>query len=207
MKKLLPLFVAVLSLASGAKSALVLDNISGSSGLGGFEPWQAQSFLTSAGSWTLTSADLKLRGQANSIVVAIYSNSGSDLPGSSIGTLSGATTINSPTTSTILSYTGNISLLGSTRYWLVYTSNGESDWQVASSTNTTGTWSVPTPNRSAVSYNEPFAWTGQSSNFSFSLNATAAAPAAVPEPGTWAAAALLAGGAAFARWRRRKVAA
>ena len=28
---------------------------------------------------------------------------------------------------------------------------------------------------------------------------------AVPEPGTWAAAALLAGGAAFARWRRRKI--
>lgn len=31
----------------------------------------------------------------------------------------------------------------------------------------------------------------------------AQAPAAVPEPGTWAAAALLAGGAAFMRWRKR----
>ena len=31
-----------------------------------------------------------------------------------------------------------------------------------------------------------------------------AAGAAVPEPGTWAAAALLAGGAAFARWRKRR---
>ena len=30
-------------------------------------------------------------------------------------------------------------------------------------------------------------------------------PAAVPEPGTWAAAALLVGGAAFVRWRKRKV--
>ena len=30
--------------------------------------------------------------------------------------------------------------------------------------------------------------------------------AAVPEPGTWAAAALLAGGAGFMRWRKRKVA-
>jgi hypothetical protein len=29
------------------------------------------------------------------------------------------------------------------------------------------------------------------------------APAAIPEPGTWAAAALLAGGAAFMRWRKR----
>ncbi|MGA0849215.1 MAG: PEP-CTERM sorting domain-containing protein [Chthoniobacterales bacterium] len=26
----------------------------------------------------------------------------------------------------------------------------------------------------------------------------------MPEPGTWAAAALLAGGAAYARWRKRK---
>jgi autotransporter-associated beta strand protein len=33
---------------------------------------------------------------------------------------------------------------------------------------------------------------------------TAAGGAAVPEPGTWAAAALLAGGAAFMRWRRRR---
>jgi hypothetical protein len=32
----------------------------------------------------------------------------------------------------------------------------------------------------------------------------ATGPAAVPEPGTWAAAALLAGGAAFLRWRKRK---
>ena len=34
---------------------------------------------------------------------------------------------------------------------------------------------------------------------------TPVGPTAVPEPGTWAAAALLAGGAAFARWRKRKV--
>lgn len=34
--------------------------------------------------------------------------------------------------------------------------------------------------------------------------AGAGGPAAVPEPGTWAAAALLVGGAAFVRWRRRK---
>jgi len=33
---------------------------------------------------------------------------------------------------------------------------------------------------------------------------TAAGGAAVPEPGTWAAAALLVGGAAFMRWRKRR---
>ena len=35
---------------------------------------------------------------------------------------------------------------------------------------------------------------------------TPVGPAPIPEPGTWAAAALLVGGAAFARWRKRKVA-
>jgi hypothetical protein len=33
---------------------------------------------------------------------------------------------------------------------------------------------------------------------------SASAPSAVPEPGTWAAAALLAGGAVFMRWRKRR---
>ena len=36
------------------------------------------------------------------------------------------------------------------------------------------------------------------------MNFATTAPAAVPEPGTWAAAALLAGGAGFMRWRKRK---
>jgi hypothetical protein len=36
------------------------------------------------------------------------------------------------------------------------------------------------------------------------LAGAGAGPAAVPEPGTWAAAELLAGGAAFARWRKRR---
>ena len=44
---------------------------------------------------------------------------------------------------------------------------------------------------------------GDSPGLPVTLNISEAAPAAVPEPGTWAAAALLTGGAAFMRWRRR----
>ena len=40
------------------------------------------------------------------------------------------------------------------------------------------------------------------SSLGFRVASVAATP--IPEPGTWAAAALLAGGAAFVRWRRRK---
>ena len=43
-----------------------------------------------------------------------------------------------------------------------------------------------------------------SSGDTLTVNATGGSPAPVPEPGTWAAAALLASGAAFARWRRRQ---
>jgi hypothetical protein len=43
-----------------------------------------------------------------------------------------------------------------------------------------------------------------SSGDTLTVNATGGDPAPVPEPGTWAAAALLASGAAFARWRRRQ---
>jgi len=40
----------------------------------------------------------------------------------------------------------------------------------------------------------------------FRLAAASAAPAPVPEPGTWAAAVLLAGAAGYVRWRRRRAA-
>ena len=42
---------------------------------------------------------------------------------------------------------------------------------------------------------------GKDLNLVFTAAAAPGAP--VPEPGTWAAAALLAGGAAFMRWRKR----
>lgn len=59
-------------------------------------------------------------------------------------------------------------------------------------------------------------FTGTFTSFSWTVSApemysawnlgvtSASAPNAVPEPGTWAAAALLAGGAAFMRWRQRR---
>ena len=48
-------------------------------------------------------------------------------------------------------------------------------------------------------------FSGAGNTVTFSISG--AGPAPVPEPGTWAAATLLVGGAAFARWRRRQSAA
>jgi MYXO-CTERM domain-containing protein len=209
MKRLFLLFVAVVSLASVAKSELVLDNITNNSGseeyLGGTF-WRAQSFVTSTGDWTLNNVVLRFRFNGGNILAYIYSDSGSNLPGSSLETLTGPTS-NSGATPTNATYTSTgLSLTGNTRYWIVVTENqtGELGWTTAANTSTTGSWSIPGTNISATSVNSGSSWTANSAIQNFSINATASAPAPVPEPGTWAAAALLAGGAAFARWRRRR---
>lgn len=208
MKRLVLTLIAVVGLSSAAKSALVLDNTTNNSGdqsfLGGAN-WLAQSFQTSAGSWTLNDVSLRFRFSGGNIVVSINADSGSLLPGASLQTLSGPTS-NSGATPTIDTYTSTgLSLSGNTRYWIVVRENqsGELGWTTAANSTTTGSWSIPGSNPSATSVNSGTSWTGSSTIQNFSINATAAA---VPEPGTWAAAALLAGGAAFARWRRRQVA-
>lgn len=48
-----------------------------------------------------------------------------------------------------------------------------------------------------------YEWEDDDSNIDGATLNIGGGPAAVPEPGTWAAAALLVGGAAFARWRKR----
>ena len=61
-----------------------------------------------------------------------------------------------------------------------------------------GTWEIVDTN--AVS---PVGTWDAAESPRYSLSVYATSSSAVPEPGTWAAAALLAGGAAFVRWRKR----
>ena len=49
-----------------------------------------------------------------------------------------------------------------------------------------------------------YLWDWGGDSVTLNIGGSGPGPAPIPEPGTWAAAALLAGGAAFARWRRRK---
>ena len=88
------------------------------------------------------------------------------------------------------------------------------------STGVTGPFSffipspVPSPDPYFSNYYGTYSVTNVSDNFVYAssgiMEYTATSftigsytPAAVPEPGTWAAAAMLAGGAAFMRWRKR----
>jgi hypothetical protein len=70
----------------------------------------------------------------------------------------------------------------------------------------TGSWQVPAGS-SLKTVDAGSSWELASEtegfNFAFQINATSAS-APIPEPGTWAAAALLGGGAAFMRWRKRR---
>ena len=105
----------------------------------------------------------------------------------------------------------------------VYT--GASFFKVAGGNSYDGYFSYSSPNFGPGSYmgfrtaNNSFGWlevTWDGTDFEILSGAyetdpgvailagQGAGPAAVPEPGTWAAAALLAGGAAFARWRKRR---
>ena len=193
-------------------ATLVLDNTSFVSGntrfVGNGGALAAQSFQTSAGLWELNSVTLDLENifGGGGFSVSIFGNSGSNTPGSLVGTLSGA----SPVNRGLYTYTASspLSLDGSTRYWIVASAtagNGYSLYITTGNATTTAIWSIPSGS-SLRSMNNGASWSQEGEgafrpNYAFSINATSAA--AVPEPGTWAAAALLAGGAAFMRWRKR----
>jgi hypothetical protein len=233
MKSKLLTFLAILALVGAARAELVISNfdqITEFPAYLGNNYWRGQSFQTSSGDWTLNSVVLNIGAPyvpnfagATDIEVAIYSNSGSDLPDTSLGVLSGPSTIPAgtppgpPGTFFNATYTSGsgLSLNGDTRYWIVVHGNvaGEESqdyfgWSQALDGTTTGAWTIPFTNPTAYSQNAGGIWyagpTSDNGVQIFEINATGAAP--IPEPGTWVAMAVFAGGAAFAGWRRRKVA-
>ena len=201
-----------LACLSSVKAELVLDNTPGGaeSFYTGFGAEAiAQSFLTSAGSWTLDSVLLDVESffGSGSFAVSIYTDSGA-APGSLLATLSSNA---SPTTRQLYTYTptSTLTLNGSTRYWITTlpVGGGEFLYSVYGTDGTpTGSWQVPAGS-ALMTQDNASSWFNLSEtegfNFAFQINATSAS-APVPEPGTWAAAALLAGGAAFMRWRKRR---
>ena len=101
---------------------------------------------------------------------------------------------------TSLSY----SLSANTTYLLVMqgSSGGTIGWKYQGATALTSTIS-PAPtfyNWRSTDSGSTWSDAAPTSGFNMIVNASAAP---VPEPGTWAAAALLVGGAAFVRWRKR----
>lgn len=173
---------------------------------------QANSFTTSAnpGGWQLNSVTINIASVVNTngnFSLSIY-DTVFGKPGSELAVLSGSS---NPTVGNNTYTASGFSADSSTTYWLVAKVSSGSGWYNWTYNNgvsftTSGDWSV-SPSSTSVSADSGV-WGGAFSGypFIFSIDATAGSgpgPAPIPEPGTWAAAILLAGGAAFARWRKR----
>ena len=228
MKQYFLTLIAILSLTGAAKSTIVLSNLGNVGDEGSFSSiaeagvWRAQSFVTSSGDWTLNDATLRIKGNnAWYIGVGIFANSTTDpyapqFPGSGetgiLEFLTGPDTGGTDFVDATYTSTG-LSLAGDTRYWIVLLAvpkDGEGPviWSNANGNSpSTAIWSIPADSN-VYSLNSGESWAvdaAASSNIqNFGINATGSGPEPVPEPGTWAAAALLAGGAGFMRWRKRR---
>jgi hypothetical protein len=120
--KTLSLWLAALAcLVVPARAEVVLSNLTVTETDANdvsLSPWIAQSFVTNDQAWTLTSATLffKTYNPSGNLFVDLYSNA-TDVPGSSLGTLSGSA---NPESEGQYTYTSTgISLDPSTTYWLV----------------------------------------------------------------------------------------
>jgi hypothetical protein len=120
--KTLSLWLAALAcLVVPARAEVVLSNLTVTETDANdvsLSPWIAQSFVTNDQAWTLTSATLffKAYNPSGNLFVNLYSNA-TDVPGSSLGTLSGSA---NPESEGQYTYTSTgISLDPSTTYWLV----------------------------------------------------------------------------------------
>jgi MYXO-CTERM domain-containing protein len=219
------LAAAVLSLCLVAGSARASQVVFGNLGSDGSEALAAGGFTTSASRWyahrftvgsdaTFTNLNTATLGlSANSVAsvanvsVSIYSNSATNSPSSLLFTSSALTVSSQDKYAFAFS---DASLSNNATYWLVL-STPNLLWQTADSGDPpsdqngsgytyAGTWRTT---------NSGGLWSTSSSGESFSLSlvASQSGPEPIPEPGTWAAAALLIGAAAYVRWRRRPQAA
>lgn len=223
MKFIITAFTAALLACSSANAAIVFGNL-GPSGTGALDTisqqissttWLAQGFTTPAsGLLSLDSIVLGLSVNSGSTGtrVQLFADGGGAPAGSALATLGNSVSSTTPTLYTFSLGTPYL-LSASATYWLVVSDpdGGDFNWNfndaaaAPSAQNASGyLWPSPGTLRSTDSGSS---WGPRlpSATAAFYLNASSSNP--VPEPGTWAVAVLLAGGAVFMRWRRRAKAA
>jgi hypothetical protein len=220
------LFAAVLGLClvtgSARASQVVFGNLGndGSEALSGTKSdltattWYAQGFTVGSTS-TLLNLDsivlglgAKAGGSISNVSISIRTNSGGNPASASLFTSADLTVTGLSAAKYTFSFAG-ASLTTNTTYWVVL-NNPDLSWY------TDDDFATPEEqNLSGYDYfgtrrttNSATSWSnfGQTS-LAISVNASSTAPEPIPEPGTWAAAALLIGAAAYVRWRRRPQAA
>ena len=201
--------VLTAALPGFAQSAISVSNLGESSGgAGNSDAYVAESFTTDAFASTLSSVDLSLLSVFNGtpdVTLAIYSNNGLDLPGTSLETLSLSGTLGAG--SNTFTSTG-LSLAANTTYWVVLATSSysvfgpQAVWARTASTNETNTggsaWSIGDQYYTSDTDLSSL----MSGGGAFKMSVSSQTVSAVPEPATYA---VLAGLAVLglAAWRRR----
>ena len=214
MKKTIAAIVMGTVLAVGSTNAAIVFGNLGASGTSLLaesgngvtaSTWWATGFTAASPNIYLNSATIGLIG-TGTIELSLYSDSPGN-PGSLLVSDSQAVSFGQATTA-------SFSFLNPTSTPLV---SGISYWIVARALSGSATWATElnevlpgaqngsgwTATGGRVSTSSGSSWTSSvaATRGSISIDATAAP---IPEPGTWAAMAIFAGGAAYAGWRRRQ---
>jgi hypothetical protein len=187
--------------------------------------WFAVGFnlASNPGQWYgLQNVKIGLIGSAN-VTLTLYSDSGG-LDSTPLAPLAQTDTktvaSGSPVLTTfnlsqggLVTPSGNFTNISPGNYWFVASSSGFINWVNTASGTTPVEFSPVNVNVGPAS---PSGWTYVATKFTTNSGSTwssaivgpaqnlSISVAAIPEPGTWAAMAILAGGAAFAGWRRRR---
>jgi hypothetical protein len=168
--------------------------------------WFAQGFTVGGGTTYLNSVSIGIGGTGTA-TVALYTNNGG-VPGSFLQSVT-QNVAGSTLAPTLQSFNfGSLSLASSASYWVVVNASIGFNW-VANLNDITSVglnssgWNPSSP-VALRSLNSGTNWSTSTGGSVASLSITASStPEPIPEPGTWAAAALLIGAAAYVRWRRR----
>ena len=222
MTKAFPLcLVAGLLAVLPVRADLVYGNL-GPSGTDGLDTdnstvtgttWYALGFKTptSGGMLYLQTIQLGLSVTSGSsgILMQLFSDAANQPTGAALVSINTTVTTVAPTLYNF-ALTTPLQLSNNSTYWVVTSDNdggtpilwnwdAVNGWPTAQ--NGSG-YSAPTP-VILRSTNSGVNWADRSSLSYVSMNLIATGPAPIPEPGTWAAAALLVGAAGYVRWRRR----
>ena len=215
-KSILTVAIALaLSAAPARAELIVFDNLAAGSPNGSFSVsnsgWLAQSFSTTSAGFTLSGVALRLwnnTGTSGNFELQVWNALGTaGAPGSQVGgAIYTGLAESLGNTSSLLTVSGlNVTLVPDTAYYLVAAGANLADvpgpgrpilGQLYWDATDVVTFPAYDTGDSGVNWSGPF-------NQNFYMKVTAAS-APIPEPGTWAAMAIFAGGAAYAGWRRRR---
>jgi hypothetical protein len=221
MKKAILTILTGAALAVGsAQAAIVFGNL-GANGsdpinsnggtLLNFTTWRAYAFTPNGADLVLNTATLGLSTRDSGTAVIrldLYTNIAGS-PGTSLFNTS--QTVAAGTSALPITFTLNQTLTAGETYWIVAQRDG------GTGANNVLNWRPPTPTTTAAteqngsgwvsvgaktSSNDGVTWGSLETAAGNAISLTASSP--IPEPGTWAAMAIFAGGAAYAGWRRRQ---